>query len=45
MNPTKQMENLNPNLFLDNDFGSQLVEHLDPDLLRLIEEDYDIDES
>lgn len=40
----KPTEPLDDNLFLDNDFGSQITEQLDPDLLQLIE-DYEPNET
>lgn len=40
----KPTEPLDDNLFLYNDFGSQITEQLEPDLLQLIE-DYEPNET
>lgn len=36
---------LDEQLFMENDFGSQLQENLDPDLLQILENDFNLDET
>ena len=36
---------LDDQLFVENDFGSQIQEQLDPDLLQILNDDFNLDET
>jgi hypothetical protein len=36
---------LDDQLFVENNFGSQIQEQLDPDLLRILNDDFNLDET
>jgi hypothetical protein len=46
---TEQIEmndyRLDDQLFVENNFGSQIQEQLDPDLLRILNDDFNLDET